>query len=174
MCSHLKQVFEVLHYLQNCMMGVFASIFFCIFDTQNRRIMLYPKLEGTDKDHWVQLLGAHSTTQNSNPLSESTVQLLLEFQQLGAVTTALGSLFHAHLLSGEEPFLKTHLSLPYTAPCCSSGSVRREQSSALPPLSLWGAAASMRLPFISSALGWTNQGTSAASHMDYSPDSSSS
>ena len=34
--------------------------------------------------------------QNPNPMSESTVQILLELQQLRAVPTALGSLFHAH------------------------------------------------------------------------------
>lgn len=33
---------------------------------------------------------------NPNPLSQASVQTLLEFQQLQAVPTALGSLFHAH------------------------------------------------------------------------------
>jgi len=38
----------------------------------------------------------HATAQNSNPMSESIVQILLGFSQLGAALTALGSLLHAH------------------------------------------------------------------------------
>ena len=37
-------------------------------------------------------------------MSESNVQMLLEHQRLEAMPTALGSLFHAPPLSGEEPF----------------------------------------------------------------------
>ena len=59
----------------------------------NHRITEQPKLEGTHKDHWVQLLAPHRTTQKSNYLSESSVQMLLELQQLGAMPTALGRLF---------------------------------------------------------------------------------
>lgn len=39
---------------------------------------------------------SHSTTQNSNPLSQSIVQNLPRLQQPGDMTTAQGSLFHAH------------------------------------------------------------------------------
>ena len=46
--------------------------------------------------------------------------------------------------------------------------VSREQSSALPLCSMWGATAAMRPPFNSSALGWVNQVTSAALHV-FSP-----
>jgi len=38
-------------------------------------------------------------------MSENLIQTLLELQQLGAVPTALGSLFHAHTPSGHEPLL---------------------------------------------------------------------
>ena len=40
------------------------------------RIVEYFELEGTHKDHQVQLLALHRTTQKSNPMSESTVQIL--------------------------------------------------------------------------------------------------
>ena len=58
--------------------------------------MEYPKLEETHKDHEAQLLTPHSTTQNPNPVSESTVQMAFVLWQIRAVLTALGSLFHAH------------------------------------------------------------------------------
>lgn len=43
------------------------------------------------KDQGVQLLPPHRITQNSNLISESTVQTFLELQEFGAVN--LGSLF---------------------------------------------------------------------------------
>jgi len=57
------------------------------------RIKLKPELEGTPRDHQVQLLAARRTFQNSNPTSERLVQKLLEHCQLGAMITAMGSLF---------------------------------------------------------------------------------
>lgn len=45
------------------------------------RIIEYPKLEGSHKDHGVQFLALHSTTQKSNHVSETNVQTLLEFCQ---------------------------------------------------------------------------------------------
>ena len=45
------------------------------------RITEYPELEGTRKDHRVQLLAPQRTTQKSNPMPERTVQTLLELQQ---------------------------------------------------------------------------------------------
>ena len=67
---------------------------------------------------------------------ESIVTTLLELRQLRAVTTALGSLFHAHH-SGEDPNLYMTLSLESQLHAIPSGSVTvtREQSSAL---SFWG------------------------------------
>ena len=53
----------------------------------------YPELEGTYKDHRVQLLDPYTTTRNSNPVSENGVQTLFAPWQLRAVPTALGSLF---------------------------------------------------------------------------------
>ena len=58
---------------------------------RNHRIIEYPKLEGTHKDHRVQLLAPHSTTQKSDHTTESVVQTLLELWQLGDMT--LESLF---------------------------------------------------------------------------------
>lgn len=45
----------------------------------SHRIIDYPKLEGTHKDHRVQLLAPHRTTQKSNSMCESAVQILLEY-----------------------------------------------------------------------------------------------
>ena len=62
------------------------------------RIADYLTLEWTHKDRSVQLLAPHRATQKSDPLSENAVQMLLELWQLGAMTTALGSLLYAHCL----------------------------------------------------------------------------
>ena len=62
----------------------------------SRRVIEYPELEGTHKDHRVQLLALHRTTQKPDCMSESTVETLLELWHLGAMPTALGSPFHAH------------------------------------------------------------------------------
>ena len=43
---------------------------------------------------------------------ESIVQTLLELQQLGAMTTALGSLFHAHHPLVKNLFLTPSLTFP--------------------------------------------------------------
>lgn len=66
----------------------------------------YPLLAGTHKDQ-VQLWLPKMTTQKTDPLSESVVQTLFEFQQLGAMHTALQSLFHAHC-----PVVKKIFSIP--------------------------------------------------------------
>ena len=57
----------------------------------SRRVMEYPELEGTmiHKDHRVQLLALHRTTQKPDCMSESTVETLLELWHLGAMPTAL-------------------------------------------------------------------------------------
>ena len=67
-------------------------------------------MAGTHKDHQVQLLPLHRTTLNC--MSESSVPVLLELQQLGAVPTALGILFHAHYPLVETLSLNSHLPLP--------------------------------------------------------------
>ena len=54
------------------------------------RTLEYPKLVC-----WVQLLAPHRTTKTSDHTSESIVQMLLELQQLGAMTAALRSLFQS-------------------------------------------------------------------------------
>ena len=45
------------------------------------RIKEQPKLEGTYRDNQIQLLASHSTTEKSDPMSESVVQKLLELCQ---------------------------------------------------------------------------------------------
>lgn len=49
-------------------------------------------LEGIHKDHGIQLLALHRTTQNANCISEIIVQTLLELQLLGELTTSMESL----------------------------------------------------------------------------------
>jgi len=64
-----------------------------------------------------------------------------------------------------KPLSNTHPALPLTCRSLRPCHHHREQSSALPFRSLCGPAATMRPPLSSSALGWTNQETSAALHM---------
>ena len=71
----------------------------------NHRATEYPELQGTLKDHQIQLPSTRRTTQNSNPTSESDIQMLLELRQLGAVPSALGSPFHAHCPLVQHLFL---------------------------------------------------------------------
>ena len=96
--------------------------------------------------------------------------------QRGVVTTALGSLFHAHCPLVQNLFLTPSCPSPDTAPCRSLGPCcgHREQSSALPLHFLWGAAVAMRPPLSSSALGWANPGISAAPLVPCPPDPSPS
>lgn len=51
------------------------------FQSINCRITEYREVEGTNKDHWVQLLSPHRNTQNFNAISKSIVQTLREIQQ---------------------------------------------------------------------------------------------
>jgi len=60
-----------------------------IWKRKHNSIIEYLKLEGTRKAHRV--LAPRRTTPNQT-ISASTVQMLLELQQPGAMTTALGSL----------------------------------------------------------------------------------
>jgi len=72
-----------------------------VTDLRFHRIIEYSELEGTHKDHQVQLPAPLSRpTSNPNPMSESIVQMLLELQQLEAMPIALGSLCHAQSPSG--------------------------------------------------------------------------
>ena len=77
------------------------------------RITEYPMLEGTFKDHHIQPMALQSTTQNLKPMCESVIWTLLELWQLGAITTALGSLCHAHHLLVKNFFLTSSLTLPW-------------------------------------------------------------
>lgn len=83
-------------------------------------IIKYPELEETHKDHQIQDLAPQRTTQNSNHMSESTVQMLLDFWQFSTVTAALGNHFSVsnHSLV-KNLFLIPNLTLPDTASCCS-------------------------------------------------------
>ena len=55
--------------------------------------------------------------QNSNPMSESVVQMLLELWQLRATITALDSQFHAHCPLVQNLFLTPTWLSPDAAPC---------------------------------------------------------
>lgn len=52
------------------------------------------------------------TIQNSNPTTDGIIQMLLELHQLGAVTAALQSLFHASCLTVNNFFLTLNPNLP--------------------------------------------------------------
>uniref|UniRef100_A0A493TGN0 Glutamate receptor interacting protein 1 n=1 Tax=Anas platyrhynchos platyrhynchos TaxID=8840 RepID=A0A493TGN0_ANAPP len=54
------------------------GIYLVIFE---HRITGYPELEGTHKDHQVQLLAPHRSTKNSDHMTKCTVQTLLKLQQ---------------------------------------------------------------------------------------------
>jgi len=61
------------------------------------------------------LQGSSSPTRNPNPMSQSTVQMLFELQQLEAMATAMGSLFHTqHTLV--KNFSVIYLNLSYSPP----------------------------------------------------------
>lgn len=57
------------------------------------RIIKYAELEETHKDHQIQVLAPQRTTQNSNRVSESIVQMLLDLWRFTAATAALGNHF---------------------------------------------------------------------------------
>ena len=78
------------------------------------RIIEFPEVEETHKDHQVQLSAPHYTTQNPNPMSERFVQTPLELWQLGAMPTALGKPVPCPL--GQSLSLNPWLSLD-SAPC---------------------------------------------------------
>lgn len=81
--------------------------------SQHDRTIEQPEFEGTHQVYRVTLPAPHSTIQNSNPVSESVVQMLLKLQQIEAVPTAPGSLFRAHRPLVQHLFLMCHLNLPY-------------------------------------------------------------
>ena len=72
-----------------------------------------PSEKRPPKDHQVQVIALHRTTQNSDHISESIVQMLLELQRPGAVTTALGSQFYAHHPLVRNLLLTPKLTLPW-------------------------------------------------------------
>jgi len=57
-------------------------------------------------------LSSLHTIQNSNSMSECSIQMVLGLWQLSATTPALGSLFHAHCLLVKNLFLTSNLTLP--------------------------------------------------------------
>jgi len=82
-------------------------------------------------------MASQEIPQNSNLMSESAVQTLLEHWQLSFVDSALGRLFHA--CNRQDLSLTPSCPSPDTAPCCSRGPCRCHRE----PL-LWGAAAALR------------------------------
>ena len=126
------------------------------------RMIEYLDWEVTFVSHWIQLLSPQKTTQKPSCMSEIIVSMLL-----WSVPTALGSLFHAYH-SLKNVFLTSNLTLPWQSSMLSpwalllSPESRDQCCSSIPLMKscrpLWD------LPLVSSALDWTNQGTSAASH----------
>lgn len=83
--------FSFLHFsLMSLLLGIFLIVFagsfkqyivsFSSICSRFHRTIWYPKLEVTNKDHWVQPLSPHRSTKNQI-MSESVVQALLEFWQ---------------------------------------------------------------------------------------------
>jgi len=107
-------------------LACFTLLWYLLLRGRSHTITEYPKLDGTHKDHRVQLLPPHRTTQKSNSMSESTVQTLLELQQLTAVTTALG-----RLLQGLNTILIPSCPSPNMSPCRSLWSCRCQQRAEL-------------------------------------------
>jgi len=105
-------------------------------------------------------------------MSESVVRMLLEFWQLGAVTSALNNLFHAH-----HPLVKSFF-LIYNLPlhAVPSGPVTATKSRAerCPSAPCEGAAAAMRPPLSLISSGLSTAGTSTSSHMSSPLDLSTS
>ena len=140
-------------------------------ETQRHRIIEYPELEGTHKDQRVQHLAPHRTTPSPNPMSESSVQMFHELQQLEAVPTDCpGSPFHAHCRLVQTLSLTPSCSSPDTAPCRSLGPSQSQSAelSAAIHSPHEGLQAARRPPL--SLLGWTNQGNSPTPHMSCPPD----
>jgi len=75
---------------------------------ETHRIIEYTELERTHKDHRIQHLAPHRSTQN--------IQMLLELWQLGAMLAALGSQFHAHCPLVQNLSLTPRPDLPLSAP----------------------------------------------------------
>ena len=71
----------------------------------------YTKLEETHKDHRVQLLAPHGNTQNSNPMSDSIVQMLLKLWQPGYECCIVGILFQCPATPWMNFFLTPNLTL---------------------------------------------------------------
>lgn len=76
--------------------------------TWHYRIIQYPELE----ESLIQPLAPQRTTQKSNSMFERVVQMLLEFWQLGAMSTALLSL-PCPSSFGEEPFPNLPHDIPW-------------------------------------------------------------
>jgi len=114
----------------------------------------------------VQLPAPHGTTQNSNPMFESSAQMPFELQQVGAVPTALGSPFHAH-----RPLVQPHSQTPSCPSPDSSmpfpralSLSHRAELSAVPPLPVRSCSRHEASPqLLCSALS-TPRGLSRSSH----------
>ena len=133
-------------------------------ECETYRIIEYSKLEGTHKDHQVQLLALHSTSQSQT--------ICLQVSSTCFLNSALWC--HEHLLgepapvpnhSGEEPFHDIQPEPPVSqlhAVPSGSISVTRKRS-ALPLHSCFWETHRLpcSLPSAFSALDWTNQETSA-------------
>jgi len=84
--------------------------------TEPQNVLSWKEPKGFIK---IQFLAPHRTTQNLNLISESHIQMLLEFQQLRTVTPQ--SLFHAQTSPAEELFPNTQPE-PHLTQLCILGS----------------------------------------------------
>lgn len=78
----------------------------------NHRIIEYPGLERTHKDHWVQLLSPHSITHSQTMCLRVLSRYFLNSSSLGLWLLPWGACSSAQSLSGEECFPDIQL-------CCS-------------------------------------------------------
>lgn len=116
------------------------------------RITQYPMLDGTFKDHF-QPLALHSTTQNSNPISEIAIQNHCPGEPVPCSSPSGEELFPN--IQCDPPLTQLHVisSGPVTVTEC-----RAHHCSSIPCEEMYAA---VRPLLSSSALGWANQGTSA-------------
>jgi len=82
--SPAMEIFETLFdvYLYDLLYGSCFSRGFGL-DELFQHLQFCDSVEGTQKDHWIQPLATHWTTQNANPMSERIVLMLLELWQPG-------------------------------------------------------------------------------------------
>ena len=88
-------------------------------ECETYRIIEYSKLEGTHKDHQVQLLALHSTNQKSDHMSASVFHMLPELSTLVPWALPWGACSSAQPLWWRTFSWYPTWASCFTAPCCS-------------------------------------------------------